>query len=214
VIWWVSANDPIADFEATGSIRLMDPTHLEVGASAQRNRLKEAAVGFAITLAPVCAMAIIQIALLEQIVGRVDEFNGIDQAWAVSKLRKEWLTIHAVAAGAVAVYWLASAGLGRGQLLRRKAANITLTLFILALFSFTVYGSIIEWPADMKSLCPLFGISDAYQYEFACDPKSSCDLFVEGFHIIMLLGLLGLMVVLLVSSAVLRIASSRRANLL
>jgi hypothetical protein len=181
-------------------------------AFARSDRFREAAVGFAITVAPMSLWAFVQVAMLSQLVGRIEAPGSALHAEAVSILRRDWLVFHFIAIGLVGVYWLVVARFGRANFLRRTSANVTLALFMLSLLSFTAYGSLIGWPDQMKGICSFLGVSDTYP-RFGFDVQSSCDVFVQKVHITIIFGLLGLAVLLLVASGVLRIASPRTARL-
>jgi hypothetical protein len=207
----VGCKRPIAAIAWIGSICSMNRSHLSESASARPNRLKAAAVGFGITVAPVGAVAVTQFAFLPQIVGAIEGLDISEQMWAVSVLRRDWLTFHAAAAALIAVYWLLTAVLGKGQLLQSRAANVTLALFVFAIVILTIYGSFVQWPEQIKGACPFLGISDT-DAPFGFDAQSSCDTFSYGAHMTIVLALFGMSVVLLATSAILRIASSRLAR--
>jgi hypothetical protein len=202
---------PIADIAGIGSICSMNRSHLGEIGSVGANRLKAAAIGFGITIAPVGVLAAAQFAFLPQMAGAIEGLDSNEQAWAVSVLRRDWLAFHAAAAALVAIYWLLTAALGRGQLLQLRAANVTLALFVFALVTLAAYGSFIQWPGQIKGVCPFLGISDT-DAPFGFDAQSSCDTFSYAAHPIIVLALLGLSVVLLAASVILRIVSSRRAR--
>ena len=172
--------------------------------TALANRLKAAAVGFVITVAPTIIVALADFILLPFRVGTVDELN-----WE----RSDSLTFHAIVAIAVAIYWLISALLGRGQLLQLISANATLALSVFLLMFLPRYSFFFgEGPDDWKGMCPFLGISDTDAQPYALDARSSCGYFVDDAYNTLLLGLLDLSIVLLVTSLIVRIISSRRAR--
>lgn len=175
-------------------------------------RLEAATMGFGITLAPLCIIAASQLAFLPQIIGIVEGADGNEQALLMSSLRKDWLILHISAAIMVAIYWLLTAMLGKGQFLRLRVANIILAFFVFAIMALTLYGSFIQWPAKLKGLCPFLDIPDTHTQIYAFDGQSRCDMFVQRTHMMMIFGLLGLSTLLLVTSLMVRIISSRRAN--
>ena len=190
----------------------MNRSHLGETAIADASRPKAAAFGFAVTVAPIAAVAAAQFALIPHIIGAIEGLDSGEQIRAVSILRRDWLTFHAAAGALVALYWVLAAAFAKRQLLRSRAANVTLALFVFSLVAFAVYGSSIQWPDELKGLCPLLNIPDTYPNPFGFDAQSSCDVFVQRIHMIIILGLLGFAVALLLASAVLRIVSSRRAS--
>jgi hypothetical protein len=179
--------------------------------AALANRFKAAAMGFGITVAPLCIIAVAQLTFMPQIVGAFEGLDSNEHALAVSVLRRDWLTLHAAAATLVAIYWLLTAVLGRGELLRLKAANVTLSLFVFAVMALTLYGSFGQWPDALQGVCPFLGISDTDTPPYGMDTPSSCGAFVYAAHQIIALGILGLPM-LLATSVTVRIVSSRRAR--
>jgi hypothetical protein len=148
---------------------------------------------------------------MPQIVGTFEGLDSNGQALAVSSLRRDWLTLHAAAAILVAIYWLLTAVLGRGELLRLRAANITLALFVFAVIVLTLYGSLGQWGDVLKGVCPFLGISDTDAPPYGFDTPSSCGAFVYAAHQNIVFGVLGLPM-LLATSGIVRIVSSRRAR--
>jgi hypothetical protein len=190
----------------------MNRSHLSKATTALANRLKAATVGFCITAALLCIIAVAQLTLLPQIVGAIEGFDNKEKALVVSALRRDWLTLHVIAVILVAIYWSLAAMLGRGQILQLRAANVTLALFILGVLALTLYSSFVQWPDELNGLCPLLGISDTDAPRFAFDAPSSCGAFIYAAHQIILLALLGIPIILLATSVIIRIASSRRAR--
>jgi len=184
--------------------------------AALANRLKAATVGFGITVAPLAIVALVQFALMPQIVGSYEGLTHSEQAEAISATRRDWLIVHAIAATLFAIYWLLTAVFGKGQLLRLRAANKTLALSVLAFLALSPYYAFFPRPDDLKGVlmgvCPVIGISDEHTNPYACDPQTNCDLFFGAAHTIIIFGLMGLSVVLLVASVIVRIVSSRCAS--
>jgi hypothetical protein len=194
----------------------MNRSHPSEARTALASRLKAATLGFGITVAPLAIVALVQFALMPQIVGSYERLTPSEQAEAISFLRRDWLIVHAVAAALFAIYWLLTALFGKGQLLRLRAANKTLALSLLALFALSPFAAFFPRPDDLKGalggVCPFLGISDEYTNPYAFDAQTNCDAFFHGAHTITGLGLMGLSVVLLVVSVIVRIVSSRLAR--
>ena len=175
------------------------------------SRLKAATIGFGTTVAPLAVIAAIQFAIVPQIGGADESLGSGERAEYIANLRREWFIFHAVAATLVGIYWLLTAVLGRGQLLRFRVANVSLALFVLLIIASTPFFALIPWPDNLRGLCPFLGISEEYWNPYAFDDRSSCGLFVDRVHGIMLLALIGLPIPLLVTSLIVRIVGSRRA---
>jgi hypothetical protein len=178
--------------------------------TALGNRFKAATVGFGITVAPLGIVAVAQFVLAPQIIGTIEGVDNNELALVVSSWRRGWLPLHAIAATLIAVYWLLTAVIGRGQLLQSRAANVTLALFVFVVIAFVLYGSFVQMPEDLTGVCPILGISDTDAPPYGLDTPSSCGAFAHAAHTIMLLAMLGLMLLLLAASVIVRIASSRR----
>lgn len=179
--------------------------------AAFTNRLKAAALGFGITVAPGVIVAVAQFIFLPQIVATMEGLDTNDRALAVSSLRTDWLVVHIIAAAIFGIYWLLTAVLGRGQILRLRAANVTLALCVVAYLTITLYYIFVPWPDGLKIVCPFLGISDTDAPRFGFDAPSSCGAFVYTAHQMIALGLLGLIVPFTIS-LIIRIVSSRRAT--
>lgn len=179
--------------------------------TAPLGRLMEVAVGLAITVAPLAALAAVQLALVPHSISTIEGLSNHERAWSVSLLRRDWLAFYSVATAIVAVHWVTAAALAKKPFVRLRKANLTLALFIFAIAAFSAYGAFMDWPERMKGLCPLLGISDNYASGFGFDMESSCDTFAQNTHMIISLGLLGLTLMLIIASTIFRIGSSRRA---
>jgi len=155
-------------------------------------------------------VALVQFALMPQIVGSYEGLTHSEQAEAISASRRDCLILHAIAATLFAIYWLLAALFGKGQLLRLRAANKTLALSVLAFLALSPYHAFFPWPKDLKGVCPIIGISDTDPNPYAT--ATNCDGFVAEAYMMIVLGLLGLSVVLLVASVIVRIVSSRLAS--
>jgi hypothetical protein len=191
----------------------MNRSHLREAMTALAGRLKAATVGFGITVAPLAFIAMAHFAFVPQIVGaREGSVSSGEHAARISELRMAWFAFHALAVTLVAIYWLLTAVLGRGQLLRFRAANVTLGLFVLVIMAAAPFYAFVPWPDDLKGICPFLDISDEYTNPYALDAQSSCDSFVYAARTITVLGLIGLPVPLLIASVIVRIVSSRRAS--
>ena len=177
-------------------------------------RFKGAAFGMAITLVPIAALACAQFLLAPYTVAVVGRMDPNIDAWAVSSIRNMLARDYPVVALIIAAYWLLVATLGKGQILRIKSANIALALSGLTFALAMVIGSTVPIPARLwlfKAVCPVLGLSDELPTveppEFGFDGQSPCEAFAEGAVPIVLLGL---PLILLTTSAILRIIVSRR----
>lgn len=176
------------------------------------NQLKAATVGFAITVAPLAIVALAQNIVMPQVVAVAQEVVSDDRARIVAWLRSEWLRMHTIVATIIAMYWLLTALFGRGQLLRAKAANLSLALCVFTYLTITIFFSFFQRPDDLRVVCLFLSISDTDAPSFAFDGRSSCGDFIRAAHQLLMLGMLGLVVPLTISLIV-RIVSSRRAGL-
>lgn len=175
------------------------------------NQLKAATVGFAITVAPLAVVAVAQNILMPKVVAVAQEVVSDDQAGVVAWLRSEWLRMHTIAVTVIAIYWLLTALFGRGQLLRARAANLSVALCVFTYLTITIFFTFFQRPDDLRGVCPFLSISDTDAPSFAFDGRSSCGDFIYAAHQLLILGMLGLVVPLIVSLIV-RIVSSRRAR--
>lgn len=176
------------------------------------HRLKAAAIGFGATVPPLLIVAVVQLTFLPQIVGKIEGFDSKEQAWLISSMRYDWIMLYSSAVILVIFYWLLAAVLGNEKLLQSRSANLTLAFFVLGFLVLTLYYDFFQSPVELKGLCPLLGISDTDAPPFGFDVPSSCGVFAAAAHPIIVLGLLGLSMMFLAASAVIRIASSRRAR--
>ncbi len=190
----------------------MSRLHLTETIAAPANRLRAATLGFSITAAPLCIVALAQIAFLPQIVGAIEGLDGNERTWAISVLRRDWLAFHTAVATSIAIYWLLTAVLGRGNFLQLRYANITLGLFVFAVIFLILYGSFVQWPEKLEGVCPFFGVSDTDAPSYGLDTPSSCGAFAYAAHQMILLALFGLPIALITTSMIVRIVSSRRAR--
>jgi hypothetical protein len=178
--------------------------------AALSHRLKSAIFGFGITVAPLAIVATAHLAFMPYFVAATEGLDGHDRALTVSNLRTEWFAMHSIAAIIFAAYWIIAALGGKGQTLKPKVANGILTFCVITYLLITLYFISFRWTEGLKILCPVLGISDTDAPPFVFDAQSSCGAFASATHLIILLGLPGL-VVPLVISLVVRIVSSRRA---
>lgn len=165
-------------------------------------------MGLSITIAPVIAIVVVHFALIPGMIDANQAIDPDDKAWAVSVLRKDLLDFHAWIAGVIAIYWLLMVLFARGEFLRPRSANITLLLSGSALASLNLLAPL-GLGEPLKSLCPVLGISDTL-ISFGFDAQSPCEVFADTTYSIILVGLLGLLVISFVFSAVSRIVVSRR----
>lgn len=183
--------------------------------AALARRLKAATIGFGITVAPLFIIGMVQLTFLPQSVGAIEGLDSRGQAHVVSALRTDSLALHNIAAILVTIYWLLTAFIGGEEILRLRAANASLALFVVVLLILSLYTTFVRWPPvpeELKVLCSILGISDTDRPPFGFDTPSSCGAFIDAGHRLLLLGLLGLSILLLVTSLTIRIASSRRTR--
>lgn len=178
--------------------------------AALSNRLKAAALGFGITVAPLAIVATAHLTFMSQIVAAMEGWGSSDRALTISTQRREWFATHSIVAVMFAIYWVITAACGRGQLLRHKVANIILAFCVAAYLTIT-FRYIFFQRHDLIILCPLFGISDTDVSPYAIDFATSCQQFANAADLFIVLGLVGLIVPLVISLVV-RIVSSRREN--
>lgn len=180
-----------------GSIGAMSRSRLSEALVALVSRLKAAAIGFGITVAPLAVAALIQYALVYALVPGS-------------------LILHAIATTLFAIYWLLTALLGKGQLLRLRAANKILTLSVLAFLALSLHGTFFptleDYGGGFKDICPIIGISDEAPPRYTLDGQTNCEAFAYSAHTIAIFGLMGSSFLLLVISLIVRIVSSRRES--
>lgn len=174
--------------------------------SAPCQRLKEGAFGFAITVVPLAAIGVAQFLFARHTVLVVGGMNPDIDTWVVSQFRRSLLHFYAVVACFVATYWGLAAGLGRGQFLGVRSANVSLALSGLSFACAMAIASAVPAPTRLlKVACPYLDLSDTYP-KFGFDNPSACEAFANAAMPLLLLGLPAL---LLVTSAILRISVSR-----
>ncbi|WP_109806478.1 hypothetical protein [Sphingosinithalassobacter portus] len=176
--------------------------------AALKNRLKAAALGFGITVAPLAIVAIAQFIFMPQIVAAGEGLDSNDKALALSYQQMLWFTAHTIVAILFAIYWFLVALLGKGQILRCRAANRILNFCVVAYLTITLY-SILLWTDGEGAVCSFLGISDTDALPYVLDAMSSCDSFFFDITQFLGFGLLGLIVPFIISLIV-RIVSSRR----
>jgi hypothetical protein len=169
-------------------------------------RLKGAAIGFGVSVAPILAIASAQILLAPNIVEAIGGFEGIE-AWVVSTYRGHLLSFYPWIVLIVFVYWMLVLALGRGRIIAVKSANLALGGSILAFAIAMVIVSVVPVPSQLfKWACPIAGLADTYS-GFGFDVPTPCEAVLNRAAPTVLLGL---PLVLLVASAIMRIVVSRR----
>lgn len=166
-----------------------------------------AARGLAVTIVPLAALAAVNLYFAPQIVERIVGVDPAIETWAVPALRGALIEGYLVVTAIVIGYWLFSAAFGRGQILDVRCANMALGLSGL-IFALTVLiASIFPTPWTLfEWVCPILGLSQEYP-KFGFDVQSSCENFTR---MVVPAVLLGVPMILLIGSAVLRIIVSRR----
>ena len=174
-------------------------------------RLKNAAVGFGVTLATIAALAGAQFLLAPHtvaVVGRMDP--GID-TWAVSQLRWQLAEFHAMVIAMMAIYWLLGIVAGRGQLLQIRSANVTLALSGFTFALAMAVATFVQVPETFRGACSVLGISDTFaplpEGVIGFDKQTPCETVLRRSVPSLLLGL---PIILLIASAVLRIHGSHK----
>jgi hypothetical protein len=174
-------------------------------------RLQSAAVGFGITLVPIAALASAQFLLIPHTVTIVYQMDTELDAWAVSQLRRNVTAFYATAIGMMAIYWLLCAVAGSSQLLRIRSANVALVISGLIFGLAVAVATFARVPEAFRWTCPVFGVSDTFpplpEGVISFDRQTPCEVFLGNAVPSVLLGL---PVVLLFASAVLRIVGSRK----
>ena len=180
-------------------------------ASESESRFKSAAIGFGVTFAAVATVAGAQFLLARHTVAIVGRMDPETNTWAVSQLRGHLAEFHVIVVAIVATYWLLVALAGRGQLLQVRSANFALALSGLIFASAMVVSSFVQVPEAFRVACPVFGVSDTFpplpEGVFGFDRQTPCERFLRRAVPSILLGL---PVILLISSAVLRVFGSRK----
>lgn len=180
--------------------------------SGQANRFKRAALGIGITLGPLAALAFAQFLLAPETVAQVGGMDPKVDAWAVSAVRSSLVQGYSVITIIIMAYWLLTGTLGRGQFLKIRSANVALALSGLTFAFAMAIASTVPMPGRLfKVACPVLGLPDTMpaipRGTFGFDGQTSCEAFANGAVPIVLLGL---PLILLATSAILRIVVSRR----
>lgn len=182
------------------------------GASKRADRFKWAGLGLGITLAPVAALALAQFLWAPHIVASVGGMDPKIDTWAVSSFRSALAEGYTVVAAIIFAYWLITATLCRGQFLKVRSANVALVLSGLIFALAMTIASTMPTPGRLfKASCPVFGFPDTMAAlpsgKFGFDGQTPCEAFASGAAPIVLLGL---PLILFVTSAILRVIVSRR----
>jgi hypothetical protein len=173
-------------------------------------RLKRVALGSGLTVTAVLAVGGVQLLLAPTTV-RIAGFDPTTDGWVVSQYRAMLVSFYAWVVAIVFAYWLLAGTLGGGQFLKIKSANITLALSGLTFALAMVIGSVVRTPALFEAVCPILGIPNTMPPlppgQFRFDGETPCEAFANLAAPTVLLGLPS---ILLLVSAILRIALSRR----
>ena len=169
-------------------------------------RVKGAAFGFGITMAPIVVIACMQFLFVPYTVALVST-DPEHVAWAVPSLPAILVNIHAVVALIIAAHWLFVAIVGGGQFLRIRSANIVLALSGLHFALFMVEWSGAGMPSYelLKGLCPGLDLSNGVANVGWHVPRCRARDILGN---VLLLG----PIILLIASAILRIIVSRRLD--
>ena len=175
-------------------------------------RFKGAALGLGITLVPIAALACVQFLLAPYTVAAVGMMDPKIDTWAVSQVRGSLAAGYSVIVLIIAAYWLLTATVGGRQFLQIKSANVALALSGLTFATAMVIASTIPMRL-FKGACPVLGLTDEHPIPEGAiavfDGQSSCEAFLsEALWIV----LLGLPLILLTTSAILRIVVSRHRD--
>jgi hypothetical protein len=175
------------------------------------NRLKAVALGCGITVAPVFALACVQLLLAPSTVRKAG-FDPTTDGWVVSQYQAVLVSFYAWIVAIVFAYWFLTGALGRGQFLKIRSANVALALSGLTFVFSMAIASIEPVPGRLfKVVCPVLGLPDTMPPlpagSFSFDGQTPCEVFANGAAPTVLLGL---PFVLLATSAILRIVLSRR----
>lgn len=171
------------------------------------NRLKGAAFGFVLTVAPLVGFACVQLLLAPSIVENAG-FDLETDGWVVSDYRTGLVWGYAWIVAGVFSYWMLAWACGRGRILTAKWANLTLAASVLTFGLAMVIASVASQPAKFFHwACPSLGLSDTYP-RFGFDVPTPCEAFASKAAPTVLLGL---PLLLLIASALLRVIGSRRS---
>ena len=180
-------------------------------APQETSRFKGAAIGFGVTLVWIAALAGAQFLLAPHTVAVVGGMDPEIDAWVVTQLRAQLAETYAIIALILSAYWVLSAVFGGSQFLGIKSANVVLVLSGLVFASAIAVTSFVRVPEAFKGACSIFGVSDTFPPPTAgyarFDGLTPCETFL--YPVVPSI-LLGLPVILLVVSAILRIVGSRR----
>lgn len=166
-----------------------------------------AARGLAVTVVPLAALEAANLFFSHQIGERIGGVDPEIDTWAVPALRSALIEGYLVVAAIVIGYWLLCAAFGKGQILDVKSANMTLGLSGLIFALAMLIASILPTPWMLfQWVCPILGLSEEYP-KFGFDVQSNCENFTRMAAPSVLLGV---PMVLLIASAILRITVSRR----
>lgn len=202
----MSGHDPIADISRIGHFERMDTAPSSASPSSWSSRFKSATLGICVTLAPLLAIACTQLVLSPSIVERAG-FDPPSDSWAVFQYRQVLLSSYAWIAAIVVAYWMAALTLGRGEILLIKNANLTLAGAVFTFASAMIAASLVPQTSELfKWACPILGLSDTYT-RFGFDIPTRCESFTSKTTPTVLLGL---PLLLLAVSALLRVVGSRR----
>ena len=174
-------------------------------------RLKSAAIGFGVTLATIAVLGGAQFLLAPHTVAVVGRMDPEIDTWAVSQLRWQLAEFHAMVIAMMTIYWLLGTVAGRGQLLRIRSANVTLALSGLVFALAMAVATFVQVPEAFRGACPVLGVSETFpplpEGVFGFDRQTPCETFLRRSVPSLLLGL---PIVLLIASAVLRIFGPRK----
>lgn len=180
--------------------------------SRRDHRFNQALIGLSITLVPLALLALAQYQFVPYMVSFVGGLDPKIDAWAVSDVRSALVSGYSIIVVVVAAYWLLVAALCKGQFLRIRSANTGMMLSG-ATFTFAMaVASTVPMPGRLlKASCPIVGLPDTMPDLPAgvvrFDGYTPCEAFTNSAVPIILLGL---PLILLIMSAIVRIVMSRR----
>ena len=170
------------------------------------NRPREAALGFGVTVVPLLAVGCLQFLLAPTIVERAG-FNSETESWVTTQYRDGIVSGYTWISAIVFTYWMVALTLGRGKILAIKSANVTLGASVLIFALAMATASIFPEPSLLfKWSCPMLGHADSLS-GFGFDGQTPCEAFA---YMAANAVLLGLPLLFLATSAILRVAVSRR----
>ena len=172
------------------------------------DRMRLAAIGTGISLLPIAVMAFAHFRYVSQMVRNIG-FDPRKDELIVKQIKSDLALFYLVIAGILTAYWLCTAWLGRGDILRIRSANFCLAACVLDLAVWMTYLSLLsDRNHSFKNICSRFGIADEYP-EFGFDGQSQCDVFLTNTIPI---ALFVSVIIVFFLSAVLRIMFSRRVE--